>query len=322
MKKTVLISLLLFVAAISFAQPLTEVKVRVIDSETKTGIENADVLIQEIMMVSKTMQFGLASFPSIPVRQVTIEVQKEGYLPKKEEINITTDKFNNTFSIELIKEKANQVTIYGIVKAGSKRVSNVTVTLTIGDYKKQIKTSASGDYSFQVPKEKINTKVNLLFTHSFYGPQEVKFDILQNQLVKEVENVVLSEDVQEADLKLSECYDQAYKYYSGILCFDNQTGKDIYIYESGIKSKDSYIRFTSLYLAANKTNCTPGLLVNYDSKDAETYDAEFYFRTVPKDGIEKPLYAKATFRVEKCKKKIIVLNNQSIHFFKDTFYSE
>jgi hypothetical protein len=318
MKKTVLISLLLLITAFGFAQPLTEVKVRVIDSETKTGIENADVLIQEIMMVSKTMQFGLASFPSIPVRQVTIEVQKEGYLPKKEEINITADKFNNTFSIELIKEKANQVTIYGIVKAGSKRVSNVTVTLTIGDYKKQVKTSASGDYSFQVPKEKINTKVNLLFTHSIYGPQEVKFDILQNQLVKEVENVLLSEDVQEEEQKNSVCFNNSSKHFSGMLCFDNQTGRDIMIYESSAYLlSNRAVRLRSLFLAANKTNCTPNLIVNLFAQDNETYEPEFYFQTIPKNNMEEPLYAKKAFLIEKCKKKVIVLNNQNIHFAKE-----
>ena len=299
-----------------FAQKIMEVKVRVTDAETKTGITDANVLIQETMMTAKTAQFGLAVFPNVPVRQVTIEVQKDGYLPKKEEINITEDPFNNTFALELIKEKNNTVTIYGVVKAGSKRLPDVAVTLTIGSYQEKVITTKNGDYSFQVPKEKVTTKVKLLFAHSRYAGQEREFEVLQSQSVKEVDAVVLSGAVEDVQMRPEECWYAANQLYLGIACFDNQLGLDVEIYY--LNAFDGrFIKIPGVFVATGKTNCTMRIAVNYFDKESIVTDVLCHLRTIPKNSMEQPMYAVITVPVEKCWKQVHVLNKDNVHFSKD-----
>ena len=314
--KTILLSLQLLVALSVFSQQVTEVKVRVTDAETKTGITDANVLIQETMMMAKTAQFGIAVFPIVPVRQVTIEVQKEGYVPRKEEINITNEPSNNTFTMELVKEKDNTVTIYGVVKTGSKRLSDVAVTLTIGSYQGKVITTKNGDYNFQVPKGKITTKVKLLFAHSRFAVQEREFEVLQSQQVKEVDAVVLSGAVEDEKIPLENCYDSYKKHYQGIVCLDNQMGFDFEVYLStGFGDGIGYVK--QLFLSASKTNCTPRLTVNYYDATANLYDVKFYFRTIAKHPAEDILYATITVPLEKCWKRVYVLNKENIHFSKE-----
>lgn len=308
-----MLTLLLGSYAKGFAQKLAEVKVRVTDAETKTGITDANVLIQETMMTAKTAQFGLAVFPSVPVRQVTIEVQKDGYVPKKEEINITTDPFNNAFAFELVKEKSNTVTIYGVVKAGSKRLPDVNVVLRIGGFEQKAITSKTGDYTFQIPNNRITAKVKLLFTHSRYADQEREFEIIQNQSVKEVYPVVLSGAMENGDLKPGACTVPSKKYVLGEICFDNQTGLDLKLHSSSARNVNTWF-VDNLLLVAGKTACTEKIVVNYFEKEVTEREYGFVFQTVSNNPTDKVRYGKITVLVEQCKRKVILLNKQNISF--------
>lgn len=185
--KLILILVVTFFCFSVSAQKMTKAKLRVVDSESKEGIELADILIQELMIVEKTAQFGIAVFEKVPIRQVTVEVNKTGYIPTKEEINMTENEWDNNFSISLIKERKNVVVIYGTIRSGGMAIPKCKIKMKIGDYKDFKESDEFGDYYFYVPQDKIKAKIEISVITADKKEKETEVQINQTDTYKEVD---------------------------------------------------------------------------------------------------------------------------------------
>jgi hypothetical protein len=297
--------------------------IRVIDVETKKPIENVDVFVQEIGSVGITAKFGLAKFSNVPMGKIIVELNKDGYIYKKQEINITNNESENIITLELTQAKLNYINIWGVVKQSSKTIPDIEVSVRSAKFMRKIVTDKYGYYNISIPKDSVTSLIYLSVKDVRYNEEEIKIQVLQNEIEKEVSINLKSSTSASDEMQNSECIDN--EYYYGKVRFVNEFKEDLVMYmyqgyedqatyrgyrEPGYKPESGLIvpaggESESTILKIHSIHNCP----NCPKSNGETFEYKFYFMTVNEKNRK---YGVIFITVEKCKIKSTILSPKKV----------
>jgi hypothetical protein len=305
--------------------------IRIIDVETKRPIENVDVFVQETGSVGVTAKFGLSKFSNVPIGKIIIELNKEGYIYKKQEINITNSDHENVITLELTKAKANHINIWGVVRNSGKSLTNMEVSARSLRFIRKVSTDKYGYYNFLIPKDSISATLVLDVKNINYSEEERRVQILQNEIEKEinfdlkVSSPGLTYKVPESEKLPESMVLNSHNQCMGLYAFINKTESPLTLYKISIPSY--YLVEPNLNIPPDGVGISPRISVWPSRSDIsstnrkpcyeETTDAKFYFRMV-ENGVEK--YSIATAMVEAGKKIYMIVSKENVSFSSEKPY--